>query len=470
MTTPRSDATVLATTGDVVGTVDPRFQSYNVEMVEVTGGEFWKPYDAGPGKVVRPPIDLGSPRLRNLATALGPAYVRVSGTWANWTCFDADGSCGGVSPDGFDGVLTGEQWLGVAAFAEAVDAAIVTSFASSDGVRGPDGAWRGDQARALLGFSRDHGVPLVAAEFYNEPSLPMGVPPGYGAAAYARDFATFAAAVREVMPGLRIAGPGTIGDDGVLGFTPLMAAAELLESTRDELGVFSYHFYPKVSERCGSTDGPDIALAGEFLTRVDTASACYRELRDRYLPGAPIWVTETAQAACGGDRWAATYRDVVRYVDTLGRLAGGGTDVVFHNTLAASDYGLLDEDGLVPRPDYWAAVLWRRLMGEEVLAVAAPDPVPGLTVYAHATPGGSGGVTYAVVNASATDTHDVVTTSADATVWLLSSDDLDSTTVSLNGTALTAAADGTLPLLEGEPASGPITVPPAGVAFVVDLA
>jgi hypothetical protein len=27
-----------------VGTVDERFQSYNIEMVEVIGGRFWKPY------------------------------------------------------------------------------------------------------------------------------------------------------------------------------------------------------------------------------------------------------------------------------------------------------------------------------------------------------------------------------------------------------------------------------------------
>ena len=27
-----------------VGTVDERFQSYNIEAVEVTGGRFWKPY------------------------------------------------------------------------------------------------------------------------------------------------------------------------------------------------------------------------------------------------------------------------------------------------------------------------------------------------------------------------------------------------------------------------------------------
>ena len=27
-----------------IGTVDDRFQSYNIEMLEVTGGRFWKPY------------------------------------------------------------------------------------------------------------------------------------------------------------------------------------------------------------------------------------------------------------------------------------------------------------------------------------------------------------------------------------------------------------------------------------------
>src|SRR3954464_799059 len=29
-----------------LGTIDARFQSYNIEMVEVTGGRFWKPYAA----------------------------------------------------------------------------------------------------------------------------------------------------------------------------------------------------------------------------------------------------------------------------------------------------------------------------------------------------------------------------------------------------------------------------------------
>ena len=31
-----------------IGTIDERFQSYNIEMIEVTGGRFWKPYNQLP--------------------------------------------------------------------------------------------------------------------------------------------------------------------------------------------------------------------------------------------------------------------------------------------------------------------------------------------------------------------------------------------------------------------------------------
>src|SRR6202035_1837334 len=34
-----------------IGTVDERYQSYNIEVVEFPGGEFWKPY--GPDRGVR---------------------------------------------------------------------------------------------------------------------------------------------------------------------------------------------------------------------------------------------------------------------------------------------------------------------------------------------------------------------------------------------------------------------------------
>jgi len=459
---------VLATDGEVLATVDDRFQSYNVEMVEVTGGEFWRPYDAGTGRVVRPPLDLGSERLRNLARALGPAYIRVSGSWANSTYFDPDGAAGDAPPEGFGGLLTGEQWIGVGEFARAVDGEVTTSFASNDAVRDPSGAWQSDQARALLEFSLEHDVPLVAAELFNEPGMPVGVPAGYDGAAYSRDVETFLDMVDDVMPELRIAGPGAIADVVPLVISPSITAEALADGAAPRLDAFSYHFYPKVSERCGSAEGPEIALTAEYLARIDESKAFYEDLRDRTAPGAPMWITETAQAACGGDRWAATYRDVIRYVDTLGRLSTGDGDAVFHNTLAASDYGLIDEDGLEPRPAYWAAVLWARLMGPLVLAAADTTSLEDLTVYARCRVGDGPGVTYAVVNASTEQSRTVATTSGAAEVYLLTSDDLDGTSIQLNGTELVANDDGTLPDLVGEQVDGVVEVPPTSVAYVVD--
>ena len=76
-----------------VGEVDERFLSYNVEMVEVTGGRFWRPFGSTGTDMheYRPPMDLTDRKLQQLARGLAPAYVRISGTWANATWFaDSD--------------------------------------------------------------------------------------------------------------------------------------------------------------------------------------------------------------------------------------------------------------------------------------------------------------------------------------------------------------------------------------------
>ena len=106
---------------------------------------------------------------------------------------------------------------------------------------------------------------------------------------------------------------------------------------------------------------PEAALSEAWLASTGKTLAYYQSLRDEFAPDKPMWLTETAEAACGGNPWASTFLDTFRYLDQLGRLAKAGVQMVAHNTLAASDYGLLDEKTLRPRPNYWAALLWRRL-------------------------------------------------------------------------------------------------------------
>jgi Glycosyl hydrolase family 79, N-terminal domain len=458
--------TVTPATMARTGTVDERFQSYNVEMVEVTGGRFWRPY--GPSTpnsqsdlyAWRPPIDLTDPRLRMLAAALAPAYMRVSGTWANATFFADSDTAPPAPPAGFNGVLSRRQWRGVVDFAQSAGAAIVTSFAISPGTRDAAGVWTPEQARRLLAYTKSVGGPIAAAEFMNEPNLAAmgGAPAGYDAAAYGRDFQHFRWFVKQNFSDVMVLGPGTVGETAM--------AAELLVASRAAgLDAFSYHHYGALSERCRGSHTPEDALSEQWLARTDHTAAFYRVLRDRFEPGKPIWLTETAETACGGNRWAATFLDTFRYLDQLGRLAKAGVQVVMHNTLAASDYGLLDESTLAPRPNYWGALLWRQLMGTGVLEPGAPLPA-GLHIYAHCQRGAPGGVTLLVINTDRDASH-TLQFGTDSERYTLEAAGLQDAQVRLNGRPLALETGGELPRLQGVQASrGSVPIAPASITFL----
>lgn len=466
-----------------IGDVDERYQSYNVEMVEVTGGRFWKPYaaqDAAPSNgnapaglfQYRPPIDLTNVRLRKLAAALGPTYIRVSGTWANATYFADTDAAPADPPAGFNGVLSRAQWAGVIAFAKAAGGAIVTSFASSPGTRDASGAWTPQQARRLIDDTDALGGRIAAAEFMNEPNraaMPGGLA-GYSAADYGRDFKIFRAFASHAAPGMLVLGPGSVGETSAAGADtaspPLLKTRDLLAASQPAgLDAFSYHHYGTVSQRCAGGMRPEDALSERWLGRTDETLAYYRQLRDEFAPGKPIWLTETADAACGGNPWARTFLDTFRYLDQLGRLARQDVKVVMHNTLVASDYGLLDDRTLVPKPNYWGALLWRKFMGARVLDPGVPIQ-EGLHVYAHCLREKPGGVALLVINNSRGQSSSVDLPVA-AERYTLAAEKLDAKTVRLNGADLKLGRDDTLPALAGLPTqAGRIAFAPATITFL----
>jgi hypothetical protein len=446
-----------------IGTVDERFQSYNVEMVEVTGGKFWKPYGANTSDAhsdlyeYRAPIDLTDARLRKLAAALAPAYIRISGSWANATYFANADAAPSAPPRGFDGILTRQQWRGVIDFSQAVGARIVTSFAVSPGTRNAAGAWTSDQASSLLAYTASVGGHIAAVEFMNEPDVAaMGAAPASNdIAAYRRDFEIFRSLMNQRMPEVMILGPGTAG--------ATTAASGLVAGSG--VDVVSYHHYGALSERCSSSSTPEAALSEAWLSRTDHTLAFYLRLRDKFEPGKPIWLTETAEAACGGNRWDATFLDTFRYLDQLGRLAKAGVQVVMHNTLAASDYGLLDEKTLTPRPNYWGALLWRKLMGNIVLNPGVPIETD-LHVYAHCQRRRPGRVTLLVINPSR-DTPQSLTLPDTSERYTLDAANLGDTKVRLNGHALGLSAQDELPRITGTlAAAGAVTFAPATITFL----
>ena len=347
------------------------------------------------------------------------------------------------------------------------------------GTREANGLWQPAQAESFLRYTNSIGAPIAAAEFINEPTFiaVAGAPKGYDGAAYGRDFAVFKPVFRKDAPGALLLGPGSVGEGLSLAGSGmrLLPTDQLLNGTgAADVDVFSYHMYPAVSERCAAHapadahmgSSPDEALTEAFLERTDTVEQFYAGLRDQYAPGKPMWLTETGQAACGGDRWAATYLDTFRYLYQLGTLARRNVQVVMHNTLDASDYGLIDEKTLTPRPDHWAALLWHNLMGSTVLD-AGTVTSPSVKLFAQCTRGKSGSVTVLAMNLNKSQPQRIALEEKGER-YTLTATELQASTAQLNGAELALTAAGDVPALHGVAAKeGEVELAPASITFVV---
>ncbi len=491
----------LRTSGlEKLRTIDECLVSYNVEMTEVTGGTFWKAYSeaqvdgteefpkildwANMGNLQQwyDPIDTTNPRLIKLAKELGTAWVRVSGTWANKTYYDFDGHCNGVVPEGFQNLLTKQQWLNLLDFVRAINGKLLVSIANCPGIHSADEPMPFEQADLLFRTSKEYGVPISAAEFTNEPNLIAlsGLPQGYTAADHARDHDLFGAWLRENYPECLFVGPCTVGDINLFGSLEgaggglaagyeIVTTEALLGDYKVPMDVFSYHYYNGVSERGAAMGGHWPVEAAFTEMYLDVAPSCARQYiarRDRYVPGGQMWVTESGDAGCGGNTWASTYMDVPRTLNELGAFCTITDGVIFHNTLASSDYGYLKHGTFLPRPNYFAVLLWNRIMGH--VCYASGEAIrEGAHVYAHSRKDDKEGYAYLIINNSSETTQ--VEVPAEATVYALTGNGKHrSRTMLLNGRELVLGENDELPCLCGQTVpAGTLEVAPGGCTFVV---
>ncbi|WP_221393761.1 hypothetical protein [Dyadobacter sp. NIV53] len=464
----------------LIGKVDERFQSFNVEMCEVIGGDFWilynlidsvkkhsdkKGFAALKWKIE--PINLYEQKLRNLASALGPTYVRVSGTWANAVYFQNNDEASLASaPEGFKNILTRQQWKGVIDFCKTVNGKLVTSFPISDGMKDKNGNWKPDQVQSILDYTKSIGGEIAAAELFNEPSHAShgDAPKGYNGANFAQDFAAFKTFATTAAPEMKIIGPGSTGEGGILpSGLDISIDQLLLGSPNPKFEVFTYHYYGNVSQRCMGGQKPADALSAAWLSRTEKGLEFYQNARDKYVPGAPIWLTETAESACGGNPWAATYIDSFRYLEQLGRLAKKGVQVVMHNTLARSEYGLLDHDTHNPRPNYWSALLWNKFMGTQVFD--GGSLTPGVDIFAHNLKNSTDGKAILILNTNDSATQITIPTGAEQ--YLLTADELLTKKVKLNGTELALTPKDEIPVIKGKKVKpGKLEMPAHSIMFL----
>ena len=496
--------------------VNERLISYNVEMTEVTGGTFWKAYtDAqvdGTEQVPPPdlskgiaamhqwydPIDTTNPRLIKLAKELGSCWIRVSGTWATRTYYDFDGN---GMPEGYFNHLHKEQWINLCKFVKAVNGKLKISVANCDGLHSKDEPWNPSQAKLIFDLSREMGTPIEAVEFVNEPNMMenTGFPKGYTPADFRRDQDIFHKWVRENYPECTIVGPsdtdpGAMSVDawgkphpwmnavemadyskdtaGIAAALTYCSTADLMDGCDEKLDIFSYHYYNGVSERMAimmpSAFTPfEGCMSEDYLGAAAHSARCFASYRDRYAtPGGEMWVTESGDAGAGGHTWASTYAEVVRTLNEIGSFATVTDGVIFHNTLASSDYGWLKHGSFVPRPSYFAVLLWKKLMGNTVYDSNEAIRT-GAHVFAHSRKDGKDGVVYLVINNSWTEPTTVELPKEAEVYALTGNGSMRSRTMLLNGKELVLGENDELPELNGVTMNGTVQVAPGGCTFFV---
>lgn len=300
------------------------------------------------------------------------------------------------------------------------------------------GAWDPSNAAALLRRMASRGQPIAALAYGNELGGHLAIEARLGAAAYAEGLGQLRALVEDAWRGTgrpppRVIGPNAQLDPGWMG--------SLLEAS-PSLGTLSFHLYPlgagalEVDELLRKIQRPD------FLDKLKPLAASARRLADapasasggganasaaapstapsaRAPSARALWVTEMGGAYNSGrpgvtDAFASSFW----YLDALGVLSLHGTSVVCRQTLLGGSYGLLalggrpadrpgDSQGpgakVTPEasgppvrrvnPDFWAAALWRRLMGRTVLSArvqAAEGSSRHLRAYAACTAAAAG--------------------------------------------------------------------------------
>ena len=165
-----------------------------------------------------------------------------------------------------------------------------------------------------------------------------------------------------------------------------------------------------------------------------------------------------------------------------------GIKRVMRQELCCGGYAVLGDGGRTAFPDYWASVLWKRLMGERVLAVTGDD-ARGRTVraYAHclarvpARDLTRGGIALAIINMQNTSVPvDISIDRMNAETDTLSQQFREvyrlgtvegvftGHRATLNGVELLVGAGGVLPTLTPtiEAANGPLQLDPLSVNFV----
>ncbi|XP_004292974.1 PREDICTED: heparanase-like protein 3-like [Fragaria vesca subsp. vesca] len=265
--------------------------------------------------------------------------------------------------------------------------------------------------------------------------------------------------------------------------------SDFVHKAPQSVQVLTHHIYNLGPG--SATDLVDKILNPSVLDGISKTFSDLQMLVKSSHTSAVAWVGESGGAYNSGHNLVTSaFVFSFWYLDQLGMSASYDTKTYCRQTLIGGNYGLLDINTFKPNPDYYSALLWQRLMGNNVLSTSFSG-TKKLRTYAHCSKK-TQGITVLLINLGNTTVQVDVSTKNGGSRSTLNfkeglkdskatkndvreeyhitakDGDLLSRVILLNGKELTVNSAGQIPSLEPMivEISDPTSVAPFSIVFV----
>ncbi|XP_017762991.1 PREDICTED: heparanase-like [Eufriesea mexicana] len=425
-------------------------------------------------------LPIKNSKFINLARHLAPAYVRIGGTSADCLYFNQTTRIifeKQISP--IDGQDISNFTINEIDFENlynfTVESKLRMIFDLNLLFRTVNGSWNDINAKNIISFAKNKNMKLDW-QLGNEPNSFHHV---FNITITATQVADDYYQLRQLLNDIGynrslLVGP-EINHVGVINDKGEQYAKSFLENDKNSINYFSWHQYYLNGRDAQLTDFINISTFNYLPMQIKSM----QEVIQSSGRSISMWLSETSTAYGGGapklsDRFVAGFL----WLDKLGYAASVGLNVVSRQTLFGGNYAMIGDD-LMPNPDWWVSVIYKQLVSEKVLQLS-PINIDYIRFYAHCTPenawiNGVSAITIFGINLNKIPIYisvkeiPVFHKNAKVFLYALTSDNLQSRTIKINGEILKLQSNGNLPpfrpiILE---LSQSITLPPYSMVFIV---
>ena len=369
-----------------IATIDENYLGFTFDTSRLVGIGWWDQ---------REPIDLNHETLSKRLDQLNPKLIRIGGTGSDYTFYSVVPT---VLDPHFQINLTKKHLEEITELFAKRDIELLYNLNGSKFFY-HDKIFQTNQVELIFDFFKNSKLKdKVHFEFGNEVNafwMIHGIREYVSPGTYAKAYDKVQAIKNQYNPNWKILGPShalwpKLGHPfGFIGGT----LEDFIKKTANP-EVASWHYYPAQSDRCPvklTKASVENQVKPKRLDEIEKNLRRIKKWRDKYSPKTELWMSETGSAQCGGEKDVSdTFASTIWWFDQLALTAKYDHKRVYRQTILGGDYGLLEEESLEPRIDFWSSILWNRLMGQKVFKVKSVKKDKLLRTYLHSAKDHSG--------------------------------------------------------------------------------